>query len=46
MSKLLEDRFKLKMILRLTGCYEGPGPDGKDPRVANRCYRDCFTAAT
>jgi len=58
MTKLLEDRFQLKMHFedrvvpaytlsavkpKLTkadpatrsGCYEGPGPDGKDPRVAN-----------
>jgi uncharacterized protein (TIGR03435 family) len=58
MTKLLEDRFKLKMHFEdrvvpaytlssvkpkmakadpstRTGCYEGPGPDGKDPRVAN-----------
>ena len=57
-TKLLEDRFKLKMHFEdrvvqaytlfsvkpkmskadpasRTGCYEGPGPDGKDPRVAN-----------
>jgi uncharacterized protein (TIGR03435 family) len=58
MTRLLEDRFKLKMHFedrvvpaytlsavkpKLTkadpaarsGCYEGPGPDGKDPRIAN-----------
>jgi uncharacterized protein (TIGR03435 family) len=58
MTKLLEDRFKLKMHFEdrvvpaytlssvkpkmakadpttRTGCYEGPGPDGKDPRIAN-----------
>jgi len=58
MTKLLEDRFRLKMHFEdrvvpaytlssvkpkmtkadpttRTGCYEGPGPDGKDPRVAN-----------
>lgn len=58
MSKLLEDRFKLKMHFEdrvvpaytlysvkpkmakadpeaRSGCYEGPGPDGKDPRIAN-----------
>lgn len=57
-TKLLEDRFKLKMHFEdrmvpaytlssvkpkmakadpttRAGCYEGPGPDGKDPRVAN-----------
>ena len=57
-TKLLEDRFKLKMHFEdrvvpaytlssvkpkmakadptmRTGCNEGPGPDGKDPRVAN-----------
>jgi uncharacterized protein (TIGR03435 family) len=57
-TKLLEDRFKLKMHFEdrvvpaytltsvkpkmakadptmRTGCYEGPGPDGKDPRIAN-----------
>jgi uncharacterized protein (TIGR03435 family) len=57
-TKLLEDRFKLKMHFEdrvvpaytlssvkpkmakadpttRTGCYEGPGPDGKDPRVAS-----------
>jgi len=57
-SRLLEDRFKLKMHFEdrvvpaytlssvkpkmakadpttRTGCYEGPGPDGKDPRAAN-----------
>jgi uncharacterized protein (TIGR03435 family) len=57
-TKLLEDRFKLKMHFEdrvvpaytlssvkpkmakadpatRTGCYEGAGPDGKDPRVAN-----------
>jgi uncharacterized protein (TIGR03435 family) len=56
-TKLLEDRFKLKMHFEdrvvpaytlssvkpkmakadpatRTGCYEGPGPDGKDPRVS------------
>ena len=58
MTRLLEDRFKLRMHFEdrvvpaytlssvkpkmtkadpatRTGCYEGPGPDGKDPRVAN-----------
>jgi len=58
MTKLLEDRFQLKMHFEdrvvpaytltsakpkmakadpatRTGCYEGPGPDGKDPRVSN-----------
>jgi len=57
-TKLLEDRFKLKMHFEdrvvpaytlssvkpkmakadpatRSGCYEGPGPDGKDPRIAN-----------
>jgi uncharacterized protein (TIGR03435 family) len=57
-TKLLEDRFKLKMHFEdrvvpaytlssvkpkmakadptmRTGCNEGPGPDGKDPRIAN-----------
>jgi uncharacterized protein (TIGR03435 family) len=57
-TKLLEDRFKLKMHFEdrvvpaytltsvkpkmakadpttRTGCYDGPGPDGKDPRIAN-----------
>jgi uncharacterized protein (TIGR03435 family) len=58
MTKLLEDRFQLKMHFEdrvvpaytlssvkpkmakadpvtRSGCNEGPGPDGKDPRVAN-----------
>jgi uncharacterized protein (TIGR03435 family) len=29
-----------------TGCKEGPGPDGKDPRIASPVLNRCFSVRT